>query len=166
MAKNGHSEFFPIIFPRKTAINLEWPKMAVLKFFPINFPQKDFGINLEWPKMAVPNFFQQFFLNRLVQIWNGQKWLFSIFSNNFSQKDWYKFGMAKNGHSEFFPIIFPRTDCYQFGMAKMAVLNFFQNFPPKDWYKFGMAKNGCSKFFPTIFPKNLELVFFLNSQKD
>ena len=41
-AKIGCSQFFPTIFPKKTAINLEWPKMAV------------------------PNFFQQFFPNRLV----------------------------------------------------------------------------------------------------
>ena len=53
-------------------------------FFPTIFP-KETGINLKWPKMAIPNF-----------------------SNNFSQKDWYKFGMAKNGCSEFFPTIFPK----------------------------------------------------------
>ena len=63
---------------------------------------------LEWPKMAIPNF-----------------------SDNFFQRDWYKFGMAKNGCSKFFSN------------------NFFQ----KDWYKFGTTKNGCSKFFPTVFPK-------------
>ena len=28
--------------------------------------------------------------------------------NNFSQKDWYKFGMVKNGHSEFFSQFFPK----------------------------------------------------------
>ena len=80
MVKNGSSK---TIFPKKTGINLEWPKMAVL-IFPTIFP-KETGINLKWPKMAIPNF-----------------------SNNFSQKDWYKFGMAKNGCSEFFPTIFPK----------------------------------------------------------
>ena len=61
------------IFPQKTGINSEWSKMAVLNFLTI-FPRKT-GINLEWPKMAIPNF---------------------------SQKDWYKFRMAKNGYSKFF----------------------------------------------------------------
>ena len=37
---------------------------------------------------------------------NGQKWLFQIFSDNFSQKNWYKFGTAKNGYSKFFLTIF------------------------------------------------------------
>ena len=77
MAKNGCSDFFPTIFPKETGINLEWPKMAS-QFFPTIFPKRT-GINLEWPKMAVLNF-----------------------SNNFSQKDCYKFGMAKNGCSKFF----------------------------------------------------------------
>ena len=76
MAKNGHFDFFLTIFPKKTGINSEWQKMAILTFF------------------------QQFSPKRLVQIQNGPKWPFQIFSNNFSQKDWYKFGMAKNGCSE------------------------------------------------------------------
>ena len=59
MAKNGHSEFFQTIFPKKTDINLEWPKIAI-NFFLTIFPKKT-GINLEWPKMDVPNFSQQFF---------------------------------------------------------------------------------------------------------
>ena len=33
IAKTGHSEFFPTIFPKKTGINSEWPKMATLNFF-------------------------------------------------------------------------------------------------------------------------------------
>ena len=53
MAKNGHSKFFLTIFPKKT------------------------GINSEWPKMAIPNFFHNnFFPRRLVQIQNGEKWPF------------------------------------------------------------------------------------------
>ena len=56
MAKNGHSEFFPTVFPKKTGINLEWPKIAVPNFFPTIFPKKT-GMNLEWPKMAIWNFF-------------------------------------------------------------------------------------------------------------
>ena len=64
MTKNAHSKFIETFLGQK-------------EFFPTIFPKKT-GINLEWPKMAVPNFFQQF-----------------------SQKDWYKFGMAKNGHSKF-----------------------------------------------------------------
>ena len=32
MAKNGCSEFFLTIFPKKTGINSEWPKMCILNF--------------------------------------------------------------------------------------------------------------------------------------
>ena len=70
------------------------------KFFPTIFPKKT-GTNLEWPKMAILNF-----------------------PNNFPQKDWYKFRMEKNVHSEFI-----QTFLVQ-----------------KDWKKFGMAKNGHSEF--------------------
>ena len=52
MTKNGRSKLFLTIFPKKTGINLEWPKIAIL------------------------NFFGQFFPKTLVQIWNGQKWPF------------------------------------------------------------------------------------------
>ena len=31
----------------------------------------------------------------------NSEWPFQIFSDNFSQKDWYKFRMAKNAYSEF-----------------------------------------------------------------
>ena len=31
---------------------------------------------------------------------------FKFFSDNFAQKDWYKFGMAKTGYSESFLTIF------------------------------------------------------------
>ena len=54
--------------------------------------------NLEWPKMAILNF---------------------------SQKDWYKFGMAKNGHSKFFLTIFPKKTGINLEWPKMAVLIFF-----------------------------------------
>ena len=54
------------------------------------------------------------------------KWPFLIFSDNFSQKDWYKFGMAKNGHSEFFLTIFPKKTGINFEWPKMAILNYFQ----------------------------------------
>ena len=73
MAKNGHSKFFPTIFPKKTGINSDWPKMAIL---------------------------------------------------NFSQKDWYKFRMAKNGCSEFIETFLVQ----------------------KDWKNFRMAKNGHSEY--------------------
>ena len=33
MAKNGHSEFFPTTFPKKTGINLEWPKLGIPNLF-------------------------------------------------------------------------------------------------------------------------------------
>ena len=62
-----------------------------------------------------------------------------IFSNNFPQKDWYKFGMAKNGCSKFFPTIFPKKTGIDSEWPKMAIPIFFQQFFPKNWYKFGMA---------------------------
>ena len=82
MAKNGCSDFFPTIFPNET------------------------GINLKWPKMALPNFFQQFFPERQLQIWNGQKWLFS----------------------NFFPTIFPNETGINLKWPKMAIPNFSNNF--------------------------------------
>ena len=84
MAKNGCSEFFPKIFPKKT------------------------GINSEWKKMVIPNFFQQF-----------------------SQKDWYKFGMAKYGCSEFFPTFFPKKTGINLEWPKMQIPNLLKPF----WYK-------------------------------
>ena len=30
---NGHSEFFPSIFPKKTGINSEWPKLGIPNLF-------------------------------------------------------------------------------------------------------------------------------------
>ena len=109
MAKKGCSEFFPTIFPKKT----------------------------------------------------GQKWPFQIFSDNFSQKVWFIFGMAKIGHSEFFltifseffPTIFPEKTGINLEWPKWLFQIFSDNFSQKDWYKFKMAKNGCSKLFLTIFPK-------------
>ena len=32
---------------------------------------------------------------------NAQKWAFQIYSKLFGAERWKKFGMAKNGHSEF-----------------------------------------------------------------
>ena len=54
-------------------------------------------------------FFQTIFPKKTgIKIWNGKKWPLLIFSDNFSQKDWYKFRMAKTGHSKFFPTFFPK----------------------------------------------------------
>ena len=75
------------------------------------------------------------------KIQNGQKWPFQFFSDNFSQKDWYKFRMAKNDHSEFFLTIFSQKDWCKFGMAKNVHSKFIQTFLiQNDWNKFGMAK--------------------------
>ena len=41
----------------------------------------------------------------------------------------------------------------KFGMAKNGRSDFSNDFSQKDWEKFGMAKNGCSEFFLTSFPK-------------
>ena len=74
------------------------------------------------------------------------------FSNNFLPKDSYKFGMAKNGHSEFFLTIFPKKTGINLEWPKMAILSFSDNFPQKDWYKFGMA---ILNFFQQFSPKGL-----------
>ena len=58
--------------------------------------------NSEWPKMAILNL-----------------------SDKFSQKDWYKFGMAKNGSSKFFPAIFPKKTGINSEWPEMAIPNFF-----------------------------------------
>ena len=177
--------FFLTMFPKRTGINLVWPKMANNQedwykfgmaknghFFPTIFPKKT-GINLEWPKMVVPNFLQQFFPERLKF---GQKCLFQSFSDNVSQKDWYKFGMAKNGCFNFFLTIFPKRtginlewkkwpfhiifqQCFSRRLVqiwngqKWPFWIFSNNFSLIDWHKLGMAKNGCSNFFLTIFLK-------------
>ena len=78
----GHLEFVPIVLRKITGkIWKKWP----FQIFCNNFSQKDW-YKFEMAKRAIPNFFQQFFLERVPQIWNGQKWSFQIFSNNFSQK--------------------------------------------------------------------------------
>ena len=66
MAKNGHSEFFPTIFPKKTGINSEWPKIHNLNLFkPIWYKKTE--RNLEWPKLGIPNLFKS------VMVCNGLK---------------------------------------------------------------------------------------------
>ena len=91
------------------------------------------------------------------KIQNGQKLLFRIFFNNFTQKDQYKFGMAKNGCSKFFLTIFPQKTGINLEWPKMAVPIFSKKFSPKDWYKFRMATNSHSKLFSTIFPKKTSI---------
>ena len=69
------------------------------------------------------------------------------FSDNFSQKDWYKFRMAKSGCSEFFPTIFPKKTGIIQNCQKYAFIAFIEAFlVQKDWKKFGMAKNGHCEF--------------------
>ena len=138
--------FFQQVFPKKTGINYEWQKWP-FQIFPDNFPKKDWykffpkdcyklgmarnghskffstifpkkTCKFRMAKMAILNFFPK----DLYKF--GMARPFQIFSDSFSQKDWYKFRMAKNGHSEFI-----QTFLVQ-----------------KDWNKFGMAKNGHSEF--------------------
>ena len=59
IAKNCHSEFFLTIFPKRTGINLEWPKMYIPNLFK-HFWYKKTGRNLEWPKMGILNLFKPF----------------------------------------------------------------------------------------------------------
>ena len=59
MAKIGCSEFVLTIFPKKTGINSEWPKMAILNLFKL-FWYKKTGRNLECPKVGILNLFKPF----------------------------------------------------------------------------------------------------------
>ena len=59
MAKISYSEFFPVIFPKKTGINLEWPKMYLPNLLK-PFWYKKTERNLEWPKMGILNLFKPF----------------------------------------------------------------------------------------------------------
>ena len=73
MAENGCSEFFLTIFPKKTGINSEWPKMCILNLFkPFWYVQKDwkkFGMN----KNGHSEFIQTFLVQKILEeIWNGQ----------------------------------------------------------------------------------------------
>ena len=127
MAKNCQCKLFLTIFPKKTGIIQNGQKY---QFFLTIFPKK-ICRNLEWPKMAIPNF-----------------------SDNISWKDWYKFRMAKNGHSKFFLTIFSQKTGINLEWPKMAVPNFSDNFSQKDWYQFRMAKNGIiPNFFKQFFQK-------------
>ena len=98
MTKNGHSKFSLTIFPKMTCINWNGQK------WPFQIFSDKTHTNLEWAKKAVPNFFQQF-----------------------SQKDWYKFGMAKNAHSKFIQTFLVQKDWKKFGMAKIRHFKFIQN---------------------------------------
>ena len=78
MAKNGCSEFFLTIFPKKTGINLEWPKMAIPNFLQQFFPKRLVKIQNGQRLQFIETFLVQ---KRLEEIWNGQNWAFQIFSN-------------------------------------------------------------------------------------
>ena len=91
--------------------------------------------------------FEKYLNSELQKISKAQK--FSYVQKNCQKK----FRMAKNSHSDFFLIIFPKKTGTHLEWPKLAVLNFSDYFAQKDWYKFRTAKNGCSKFFPTVFPK-------------
>ena len=78
----------------------------------------------EWPKMAVPNF-----------------------SDNYSQKDWYKFGTDKNGCSKFFLTIFPKKTGINSEWPKMRIPNFFQQFFPKTGINLEWPKVGIPNLF-------------------
>ena len=56
-------------------------------------------------KMAIPNFSQQF-----------------------SQTDWYKFGMAKKGHSKLFLTFFPKKTGVNSEWPKMCISNLLKPF--------------------------------------
>ena len=49
MTKNGHSEFFPTIFSKKTGINSEWPKIRIPNLF------KPFLVQEDWKRFGMAN---------------------------------------------------------------------------------------------------------------
>ena len=99
--------------------------------------------------MAIPNFFWQFYPKTGISL-EWPKWLFQIFPDNFSQKDWYKFRMAKNAYSEFIQTFLVQKDLKKFGMAKNGHFEFIWTFlVQKDWKKFGITKIRHSKFIQT-----------------
>ena len=90
------------------------------------------------------------------KIQNCQKWLFQIFSDIFSQKDWYKFRMAKNGCSKFFLTIFPKKTDINSEWPKMAVPNFFPTiFPEETGINLEWPKMAIPIFFQQFFQKRL-----------
>ena len=86
------------------------------------------GRNSEWPFLAIPNCFEQFFPKIWEEIQNGHIWLFQIFLNNISQKDGKKFGMTKNGCSEFFQTFFPKKTGRNLEWQKFGILNLSKPF--------------------------------------
>ena len=87
-------------WPKLAVPNLEWLKMAV----PI-FPKKT-GINLEWPKKAIFSHseFIQVFLGKIVRKNLEQPFLaIPNLYQTFWEKLSEKFGMAFFGHSKFIP---------------------------------------------------------------
>ena len=48
------------------------------------------------------------------------------FFDNFSQRDWYKFRIAKNAHSKFIETFLVQKDWKKFGMAKIRYSKFIQ----------------------------------------
>ena len=51
----------------------------------------------------------------------------SKFSTNFSQKDWYKFRMAKKAYTEFIETSLVQKDWKKFELPKMGILNLFKS---------------------------------------
>ena len=84
MAKYSCSKFFLTTFPRKTGINLEWPKMGTPNLFKPFWPVQlipDFlgrvvSKKLEWPLLAIRNLYLSFWVKLLEKIRNGHFWPF------------------------------------------------------------------------------------------
>ena len=127
MAKNGHSKFFRAIFPKKTGINSEWPKMAFQiylnlfsakrleemsekiqnsHFLPFQIYTSLFGKNCQ-KKCGTAIFGHSKFIPVLLgKIWNNHFWPFQIYTSLFRKNCQKKFGTTNFGHSEFFLTIF------------------------------------------------------------
>ena len=68
----------------------------------------------------------EFFLTIFPKNPKIQKCAFQIYSTFLVQKDWYNFGMAKRGHSEFIQTFLVQIDWKKLGMAKIRHSKFIQ----------------------------------------
>ena len=82
--------------------------------------------------------------------------LSQFFSDNFSQKDCYKFGMAKNGHSKFIQTFLVQKHWKNCQNGQFWLFQIYANlFGENCWKKFRMPIFGHPKFIPVFLGKNV-----------
>ena len=129
MAIFGRSKFISVFLEQIVRKNLEWLFLAIPNLYRSfgKIVRKKFGMAF----LIILNFFLSFLEKLLEEIHNSQKLPFRIFPDNFSQKDWYKFRMAKNSHSTFFLTNFSKKMGRNLKWPKLGIPNFLEPF----WYK-------------------------------